>query len=202
MPRPSRNALRKRCAAACCPEGGATAVTQANDNATRLRLPFDFGDRIILDDTSSRSVETVSACKILQARRLRDFGVVTSQFNRSSPCTSSRSPFVNSAKHLGLLSEMYRLRRRLFKDRLDWSVSVSGGLELDVYDALNPTYLIALNDNLVIGCVRLLPNRLHLAGRPQMSTRPGRVSHCRSSVQGSFANRNHIANMIDRPRLE
>jgi N-acyl-L-homoserine lactone synthetase len=60
-------------------------------------------------------------------------------------------------RHLDLLAAMYRLRRRVFKDRLDWSVSVSGDLELDVYDALNPTYLIAVSDDVVIGCVRLLP---------------------------------------------
>jgi len=60
-------------------------------------------------------------------------------------------------EHLGLLAEMYRLRRRVFKDRLDWSVSVSGDLELDVYDTLNPTYLIAVSDDAVIGSVRLLP---------------------------------------------
>jgi acyl homoserine lactone synthase len=56
-----------------------------------------------------------------------------------------------------LLAEMYRLRRRVFKDRLDWSVLVSGDLELDVYDTLNPKYLIAISDEVVIGCVRLLP---------------------------------------------
>src|SRR5712664_1505467 len=60
-------------------------------------------------------------------------------------------------QHLGLLAEMYRLRRRVFKDRLDWSVSVSGDLELDVFDALNPTYLIAIDQDTVNGCVRLLP---------------------------------------------
>jgi N-acyl-L-homoserine lactone synthetase len=60
-------------------------------------------------------------------------------------------------QHLGLLAEMYRLRRRVFRDRLDWSVSVSGDLELDVFDALNPTYLIAVDQDTVIGCVRLLP---------------------------------------------
>ncbi len=60
-------------------------------------------------------------------------------------------------QHLGLLAEMYRLRRRVFKDRLDWSVSISGDLELDVFDALNPTYLIALDHDTVNGCVRLLP---------------------------------------------
>src|SRR5437660_11588850 len=62
-------------------------------------------------------------------------------------------------QHLNLLTEMYRLRRRVFKDRLDWSVSVSGDLELDVYDALNPTYLVmvAPDGRDVLGCVRLLP---------------------------------------------
>jgi len=60
-------------------------------------------------------------------------------------------------QHLGLLAGMYRLRRRVFKDRLDWSVSVSGDMELDVYDTLNPTYLIALSGDVVVGCVRLLP---------------------------------------------
>jgi acyl homoserine lactone synthase len=60
--------------------------------------------------------------------------------------------------NLDLLAAMYRLRRRVFKDRLDWSVSTSGGLELDVYDALNPTYLVVLSsEREVIGSVRLLP---------------------------------------------
>jgi acyl homoserine lactone synthase len=64
----------------------------------------------------------------------------------------------NFGQHLNLLTEMYRLRRRVFKDRLDWAVSVSGDLELDVYDALNPIYLLVMSDegNLVAS-VRLLP---------------------------------------------
>jgi N-acyl-L-homoserine lactone synthetase len=61
-------------------------------------------------------------------------------------------------RHLDLLAAMYRLRRRVFKDRLDWSVSVSGELELDVYDALGPTYLILISDaGEPVGSVRLLP---------------------------------------------
>jgi acyl homoserine lactone synthase len=61
-------------------------------------------------------------------------------------------------QNLDLLAAMYRLRRRVFKERLDWTVSVSGDLELDVYDALNPTYLVMVSTNRqVIGCVRLLP---------------------------------------------
>lgn len=61
-------------------------------------------------------------------------------------------------QHFGLLTEMYRLRRRVFKDRLDWAVSISGDLELDVYDALNPTYLLVKSDqDSLVGAVRLLP---------------------------------------------
>jgi acyl homoserine lactone synthase len=61
--------------------------------------------------------------------------------------------------NLDLLAAMYRLRRRVFKDRLDWSVSVSGEFELDVYDTLNPTYLMVVvqGGREVLGCVRLLP---------------------------------------------
>lgn len=59
--------------------------------------------------------------------------------------------------HLDLLAAMFRLRRRVFNDRLNWAVSVSGDLELDVFDALNPTYLLVLSDQeQVVGCVRLL----------------------------------------------
>jgi acyl homoserine lactone synthase len=61
-------------------------------------------------------------------------------------------------RHLNLLTSMYRLRRRVFKDRLDWSVAVSGDLEIDIYDALSPTYLLAVSEQEeVLGCVRLLP---------------------------------------------
>jgi N-acyl-L-homoserine lactone synthetase len=52
---------------------------------------------------------------------------------------------------------MHRLRGRVFKDRLDWDVSVCNGLEIDQYDTFKPTYLMALEQNDVVGCVRLLP---------------------------------------------
>ncbi len=52
---------------------------------------------------------------------------------------------------------MHRLRRRVFRDRLDWKVSVSDGLEVDQYDALAPTYLLGIDRQDVVGCVRLLP---------------------------------------------
>ena len=52
---------------------------------------------------------------------------------------------------------MHRLRGRVFKERLDWDVSVSDGLEIDQYDTFKPIYLLALERRDVVGCVRLLP---------------------------------------------
>ena len=62
------------------------------------------------------------------------------------------------AAHLELIMEMHRLRHRVFKDRLEWDVSVSGDMEIDAYDALRPTYLVQLSEcGSVVGCVRFLP---------------------------------------------
>jgi acyl homoserine lactone synthase len=52
---------------------------------------------------------------------------------------------------------MHRLRGRVFKERLDWDVSVADGLEIDQYDSLKPTYLLVVDRREVVGCVRLLP---------------------------------------------
>jgi len=57
----------------------------------------------------------------------------------------------------GLARGMHRLRGRVFKERLDWDVSVSDGLEIDLYDTFKPTYLLAVEQDEVVGCVRLLP---------------------------------------------
>ncbi|MCK1478248.1 GNAT family N-acetyltransferase [Bradyrhizobium sp. 197] len=56
-----------------------------------------------------------------------------------------------------LTTGMHRLRGRVFKERLDWDVPVSDGLEIDQYDTFNPTYLLAVEQSDVAGCVRLLP---------------------------------------------
>jgi acyl homoserine lactone synthase len=57
------------------------------------------------------------------------------------------------------ITEMHRLRYRVFKERLDWDVRFSGDMEIDEFDALRPAYLIQRgHDNCVQGCVRLLPS--------------------------------------------
>jgi acyl homoserine lactone synthase len=56
-----------------------------------------------------------------------------------------------------LLMGMHRLRRKVFKDRLDWSVSTTGDLEIDQYDTVDASYLVIVDNGDVLGCVRLLP---------------------------------------------
>jgi N-acyl-L-homoserine lactone synthetase len=59
---------------------------------------------------------------------------------------------------INLLTAIHQLRYRVFKDRLDWDVAVSGGMEMDHYDILGPTYLALVDgDREVLGCARLLP---------------------------------------------
>lgn len=56
------------------------------------------------------------------------------------------------------LIAMHQLRYRVFKERLDWDVHTSGGMEVDSFDALHPAYLVQLaTDGRIQGCVRLLP---------------------------------------------
>lgn len=57
-----------------------------------------------------------------------------------------------------LLDSMHRLRARIFKGRLGWDVVTTGGRETDEFDALKPTYLLAISSaSAVVGCARLLP---------------------------------------------
>lgn len=56
------------------------------------------------------------------------------------------------------LWEMYRLRARVFRDRMGWEVPVLAGMEIDGYDALDPYYMmIKGRGNRVFGCWRMLP---------------------------------------------
>ncbi|MCD4511988.1 N-acyl-L-homoserine lactone (AHL) synthase [Brucella pseudogrignonensis] len=62
-------------------------------------------------------------------------------------------------KYSELLDQSFRLRKRIFADKLGWSVSVSGPWARDRYDDLNPAYLLWCNNNStrLYGCVRLMP---------------------------------------------
>lgn len=62
-------------------------------------------------------------------------------------------------KHQLLMDEMFRLRARVFRDRLGWDVRVIDGKERDKYDDEAPIYLIYVDDasREVKGCLRLLP---------------------------------------------
>lgn len=58
------------------------------------------------------------------------------------------------------LTQMHQLRYRVFKDRLDWEVETAAGMEVDSFDALQPTYLLRREANgRISGCVRLLPSQ-------------------------------------------
>lgn len=54
------------------------------------------------------------------------------------------------------LAEMHRLRHRVFVERLGWNVRSFAGLEIDAFDMLDATYLLAGRDPLV-GSWRILP---------------------------------------------
>jgi acyl homoserine lactone synthase len=56
------------------------------------------------------------------------------------------------------INEMYRLRARVFRDRMGWDIPTIAGMEIDGYDALGPHYmLIQDGERHVRGCWRLMP---------------------------------------------
>lgn len=55
------------------------------------------------------------------------------------------------------LTEMHRLRSRVFRDRLDWAVDLQGDQEIDRFDLLRPHYLLLYSRERLVGTVRLLP---------------------------------------------
>jgi len=65
---------------------------------------------------------------------------------------------LNRHRFGSILDDMYKLRARVFQGRLGWDVSVRNGREIDLFDNLDPTYVIALDDDYrVVGCNRILP---------------------------------------------
>ena len=64
----------------------------------------------------------------------------------------------NAHMHRGLLSQMYRLRHRVFKEQLGWNVQSVNGEERDEFDRPDTAYLIATDaSRRVVGAWRLLP---------------------------------------------
>jgi acyl homoserine lactone synthase len=65
----------------------------------------------------------------------------------------------NEHKYSRLMDEMFRLRARIFHDRLKWDVHVVDGKERDKYDDQAPVYIIHTDEQQreVKGCLRLLP---------------------------------------------
>ncbi|ELT46702.1 MULTISPECIES: acyl-homoserine-lactone synthase [Hyphomicrobiales] len=62
-------------------------------------------------------------------------------------------------KHRDLLDQSFRLRKKVFADKLGWEVSVSGLRERDRYDDLHPAYLLWCDEEKrrLFGSVRLMP---------------------------------------------
>jgi len=64
---------------------------------------------------------------------------------------------LNRNRFADLVDEMFQLRARVFAGRLGWEVEVSNGREIDRFDALDPAYVIGVDDDgHVISCVRAL----------------------------------------------
>jgi len=55
------------------------------------------------------------------------------------------------------LEGMFRLRHEVFKERLDWEVGSQAGKERDMFDDLDPVYIVCENAGEVLGSWRLLP---------------------------------------------
>ena len=64
---------------------------------------------------------------------------------------------LNKHKFPDILKEMFKLRARVFGDRMGWDVNIRDGMERDKFDDLNPSYAVGLDDmGQVISCVRAL----------------------------------------------
>lgn len=53
---------------------------------------------------------------------------------------------------------MHRLRAKVFKERMGWEIPIISGMEIDVYDALDPYYMMIRESSKELrGCWRALP---------------------------------------------
>ena len=56
------------------------------------------------------------------------------------------------------LWDMHKLRAKVFKERMGWDVPLMSGMEIDGYDAIDPTYMmIRESGGILRGCWRILP---------------------------------------------
>lgn len=58
----------------------------------------------------------------------------------------------------GKLEGMFKLRHEVFKERLDWEVGSASGKERDMFDDLDPVYIVCEHEGDVLGSWRLLPS--------------------------------------------
>ncbi len=64
---------------------------------------------------------------------------------------------INQHMFSDVLDEMFKLRARVFGDRLGWEVNIVDGRERDMFDDLNPAHVVSIDDEgEVVGCMRLL----------------------------------------------
>jgi N-acyl-L-homoserine lactone synthetase len=56
-----------------------------------------------------------------------------------------------------LLKAVYLFRAKIFHHILKWSVPLVDGQEIDRFDSLNPVWVVAEQDGVVQGCLRILP---------------------------------------------
>lgn len=64
---------------------------------------------------------------------------------------------LNRHRFGAVLDEMFRLRARVFGDRLGWEVEIRDGKEIDKFDDLDPAYVVGLDEEgHVVSCVRAL----------------------------------------------
>ncbi len=62
-----------------------------------------------------------------------------------------------SSQSVQALEGMFRLRHEVFKERLNWDVGSIAGRERDVFDDLDPVYIVCEDEGEVLGSWRLLP---------------------------------------------
>ena len=59
------------------------------------------------------------------------------------------------------LKELYCLRKKIFKDKLNWLVKCQDGMEFDEYDNENTSYLMGKMNSEIICACRFMDMKLH-----------------------------------------